>query len=100
MILPFDGGPSTKTFDGSVENDIPLEAGLGWAPDGRAVTYVSSSAGVPNLWSQPIDGGAKKKLTDFKDNGVWRYAFSRSSKQIAISRGSWTSNVVSVKDFR
>jgi Tol biopolymer transport system component len=100
MILPFEGGQPTKTFDASVENDFPLEAGLGWTPDGRAIVYVSSSGGIPNLSSQPIDGGAAKKLTDFKENGVWRFAWSRDNKQIALSRGSSTGDVVSIKDFK
>lgn len=100
MVLPFEGAGPAKTFDASVENDIPLEAGLGWTPDGRAVIYISSVGGTPNLWSQPIDGGAKKKLTDFKENGVWRFAWSRDNKQIALSRGSSTSDVVSIKDFK
>jgi Tol biopolymer transport system component len=100
MILPFDGGKLLKTSDVSMQDIIPLEASLSSTPDGRAITYISSIGGTPNLWSQPLDGGAPKKLTDFKENGVWRYAWSHGGKEIALSRGSVTSDVVLLKDFK
>ncbi|MFL6374993.1 MAG: hypothetical protein ACJ73D_10025 [Pyrinomonadaceae bacterium] len=100
LILPFEGGNAVKTFDASVQDPYPLEASIGWTPDGKALTYVTSTGGIPNLWSQSIDGGPPKRMTDFKENGVWRYAFSRDNKQVAFSRGSWTSDVVLFKDFK
>jgi Tol biopolymer transport system component len=100
MILPFDGGQPLRSFDVFVTDIIPLEAALSWTPDGRAITYCASTGGTSNLWSQPIAGGAPKKLTDFKENGIWRYAWSRDGKELAFSRGSSTSDVVLLKDFK
>jgi len=50
--------------------------------------------------SRPLDGGPPKKLTDFKENGVWRYAWSRDGKQFALTRGTATSDVVLIRDFK
>jgi Tol biopolymer transport system component len=100
MILPFEGGQPLRTFSAPGMDQTALEAAVAWAPDGRSITYVDPTGGTPNLWSQPLDGGPSKKLTDFKENGVWRYAFSRDGKQLALTRGTVTSDVVLIKDFR
>jgi Tol biopolymer transport system component len=100
MILPFDGGGPQKTFDFPMQDVLPLEASLGWTADGKAVTYVTANGGTSNLWSQPLSGGAPKKITDFKEIGVWGYAWWRYNNQRALSRGSITSDVVLIKDFR
>ncbi len=100
MILPFGGGQPLKTFAASGADRIALDAAVAWTPDGRAITYVDSTGGSPNLWSQSLDGGPPKKLTDFKENGVWRYSWSRDGKQLALTRGTVTSDVVLIKDFR
>ena len=55
---------------------------------------------MPNLWAQPIDGGPAKQLTNFKSDYINRYALSRDGKQIAVSRGSDTKNIVLIKNFR
>jgi Tol biopolymer transport system component len=100
MVLPFSGGAPLKTYDVSVPDTLPLDASLSWTSDLKALTYVTSAGGIANLWSQSVDGGAPKKLTDFKENGVWRYALSNDNKEMAFSRGSSTSDVVLFKDFR
>ena len=102
MILPFDGGSPLKTFDTVSTGNVTafLDAALAWTPSGRAITYVASAGGTPNLWNQSIDGGPPKKITDFKENGVWRYSWSHDGKQLALTRGTFTSDVVLIKDFR
>ena len=100
MILPFEGGQPLKMFAAPGTDPISWDAGLAWTPDGRGITYVDSAGGSPNLWSQSLDGGPPKKLTDFKENGVWRYSWSRDGKQLALTRGTIKSDVVLIKDFR
>ena len=100
MILPFEGGQPLKTFAAPGTDQMALDAAVAWTPDGRAITYVDSTGESPNLWSQSLDGGPPKKLTEFKENGVWRYALSRDGKQLALTRGTVTSDVVLIKDFR
>ena len=56
--------------------------------------------GVSNLWAQPIDGGAPKQLTDFKNDLIFAFDFSRDGKQLALSRGTLTSDVILISNFK
>ena len=102
MIAP-NGGAPIKTFD------IPLFSGtlsggffgqtIRWMSDGRALTYIVTRNGVSNIWSQPIDGGPPKQLTDFKSDMIFSYAWSRDGKKLALARGTKTSDVVLISDL-
>ncbi|PYV61361.1 MAG: hypothetical protein DMG97_43380 [Acidobacteria bacterium] len=94
--MPFEGGEPIKVFDALT----PIGRLIRWAPDGRAVTYIVTSAGVSNIWSQPIDGGAPKQLTNFKSDQMFWFDWSRDGKQLAVSRGTVTSDVVLISNFR
>ena len=48
-IIPSEGGEPVKQFDAILGSQTPC---IRWAPDGRAVTYVSNKSGVDNIWSQ------------------------------------------------
>ena len=74
--------------------------GLRWTPDGRALTFVDTVNGVSNIWSLPLDGGALKQLTDFKTDQIFWFDVSRDGKQLALSRGTVTSDVILIRDFR
>jgi len=75
-------------------------AGLRWTPDGRALTYIDTKGGVSNIWSLPLDGGLPVQLTDFKADQIFWFDFSRDGKQLALSRGTQTSDVILIRDFR
>ena len=97
-IIPFAGGDPVKVFD--VPSSVNLAAGLRWTPDGRALNYIDTINGVSNIWSLPLDGGPPKQLTDFKTDQIFWFDFSRDGKQLALSRGTQTSDVVLIRDFR
>ena len=98
-IIPFAGNNPVKVLDipQSVQRDA---GGLRWTLDGRALTYVDTTGGVSNIWSLPIDGGKPVQLTDFKTDRIFWYDFSRDGKQLALSRGTETSDVILIRDFR
>jgi eukaryotic-like serine/threonine-protein kinase len=101
MILSFDGGSPMKTFDTpSAAEHFARDAGIAWTPDGRGIVYIDSLGGTANLWSQSLGGGPPKKLTDFKENGVSQYAWSRDGKQLALTRATTTNDVVLIRDFK
>jgi Tol biopolymer transport system component len=101
MIVPFAGGPVIKTFDViSPVDEVALNVGIVWAPDGRSLYYVSTRDGTANLYSQPIDGGPPKQLTKFTENGMGLFNFSRDGKTIAFARDTKRSDVVLMRDFR
>jgi len=97
-IIPFAGGDPIKVLDIPVSVHGP--AGLRWTQDGRAVTYVDTINGVSNIWSLPLDGGKPVQLTDFKTDQIFWFDFSRDGKQLAVSRGTQTSDVILIRDFR
>ncbi len=98
-IIPFAGGDPVKVLD-LPRQSFTSAAGLRWTPDGRALTYIDTINGVSNIWSLPVDGGPSKQLTDFKTNQIFRFDFSRDGKQLALSRGTETSDVILIRDFR
>ncbi len=96
--MPFEGGALVKTFD--VPPTVEVDMSPKWTPDGRGITYVDRRGGIGNLWLQPVDGGAPKQLTDFKQNGIHRREWTRDGKQVAIVRGEGTSDAIMITDFR
>ena len=99
-IVPFSGGPVTRSFDispGFVPDNHPI---LRWTPDGGALTYVDESNGADNIWSQPVNGGLRKPITNFNSDSISSFDWSRDGKRLAISRGPVTTDVVLLRDFR
>jgi Tol biopolymer transport system component len=87
-VAPSAGGQPIKTFE---------ERGWMylWMPGRRMLSYLSSQNDVTNIWAQPLDGGEPQRLTDFKPGpALGLYAWSRDGKQLAVTTGSPTSDVV------
>jgi TolB protein len=98
-ILPFAGGPPSRTFAVPVAF-LGEETAFRWAADGRAIVFGVTSNGVTNLWAQPVDGSPPKQLTSFASERIFSFDFSRDGKQVALSRGTQTSDVVLISDFK
>ena len=68
-----------------------------WSADSHAVDYTDVRDGVWNIWRRPIDGSAPTQLTKFTGSDViYNFAWSRDGKQLAVTRGHSTSDVVTV----
>jgi eukaryotic-like serine/threonine-protein kinase len=99
VVLPIDGGQQpTKTFDAQLAGGF-AQTNLRWTADGRAIVYVARG-GVSNLWAQPVDGGAPKQLTNFTNDLIFAFDFSSDGKQLALSRGTMTSDVILISNFK
>jgi Tol biopolymer transport system component len=98
-IIPFAGGDPIKVLD-LPRPSFASAPGLRWTPDGRALTYIDTINGVSNIWKLPVDGGAPKQLTDFKTDQIFWFDFSPDGKQLALSRGTQTSDVILIRDFK
>jgi Tol biopolymer transport system component len=97
-VLPFEDGQPVKTF-----GYPPTAIGsvcIRWMPDGRAITYIDGANYIANIWTQPLDGGPRAKLTDFKDGWIAGYGWSPNGQQLACSRWLSTSEVILITDFR
>ena len=93
--IPASGGAPIYSF--------PVPAGLGWtrwAPDGRGIDYELTRGGVSNLWRQPLAGGTAKQITDFKSGHIFGFSWSRDGKQLAVARGSTSSDIILISNFR
>ncbi|HYJ46850.1 MAG TPA: hypothetical protein VEV81_09575, partial [Pyrinomonadaceae bacterium] len=71
-----------------------------WTPDSRALTYVDNRNGVSNIWSLPLDGSAGKPLTDFKSERIFGFNWTYDGRQLAVTRGSMSSDVFLIKGFK
>lgn len=95
-VLPFNGSAPINAFD------IPTTPWrlVRWLPDSQAITYVTISNGAANILSQPISGGATKKLTDFSSNQIFGFDWSPDGKSLACARGLETREIVLISNFR
>ena len=94
-ILPATGGEPIQKLSIPV---LPLSS-LRWHPHGKALTYLTSEDGAMNIWQQPLSGGSPEKLTDFKTDRIFAYAWSRDGRSIACSRGTILRDVVMISEF-
>lgn len=92
-VIPIEGGPPVKFFK-------LLQGSVKWTADGSGLTYIQDQSGVSNIWVQPLAGGAPKQLTDFKSDRITHFDWSRDGKQLALSRGIFTSDVVLISNFK
>ncbi len=94
-IIPIDGGKPIKVFD------LPgTEEDIRWSPDGNSLTYTNLRNGVSNIWSYTLDGKPPKQLTDFKTDYIYNFKWSPDGKNLVLARGTMTSDVVLMRDFR
>jgi Tol biopolymer transport system component len=98
-VIPFAGGEPIKILDVSVSF---RDVGLGWTADSRSIVYAEArgngDSSADNIWSVSIDGGAPKQLTNFTSGLIFAFQMSRDNKQIALSRGSQTDDVILLRD--
>ncbi|HUS10022.1 MAG TPA: protein kinase [Pyrinomonadaceae bacterium] len=104
-IIKFDDGTLVKTIDLPLTAfpgtyDILFYRGWHWSPDGRAVVYINTLGGVSNLWSQPLDGGSPGQITNFKSDRILTFAYSSDGRQLALARGSHTSDAVLITEAK
>ncbi len=95
--------------NGRVINEFPLPQGempanyacwaLRWTADGKRLTYPVQQGAAVNLWTQSIDGGAPRKITNFSDR-VIAYAWSQDGKQLAVTHQTTSRDVVLFRNFR
>jgi Tol biopolymer transport system component/DNA-binding winged helix-turn-helix (wHTH) protein len=94
-ILSSEGGLPLKIFPVVLQGP-----NIRWTANGLEIVFASMDKGVSNLWAQSIDGGKPRQITNFTSDRIFGFDFSHDGKQIAVSRGTTTGDVVLIKDFR
>ena len=94
-MIPATGGAPVHVFDwpGNV-------GGLSWSPDQKSLQYLQTRNGATNLWEQPIAGGPPRQVTNFSSGRIFSFAWSRDGKQLYLTKGDATSDVVLITNFR
>jgi Tol biopolymer transport system component len=64
-----------------------LNTGAKWSPDGGSLAYIVRTAGVGNIWLQPLDGSASHPLTNFSSGEILNFEFSANGKHLILARG-------------
>jgi len=95
MVIAFDGGTLLHQFDWPASAGEPR-----WAPTGEAIDYVLTRNGVSNIWRQNQAGGTPKQITNFESGQIFDFEWSRDGKQLALTRGSESSDVILITNFR
>ena len=91
-VYPFEGGEPKKVLD--ISDDF-----VRWTPDGRALAYIDPKY-LSDISSQPVDGGPRRRLTNFASDLMFGFAWSRDGKQLAVARGTLTHDVVLISKFK
>ncbi|HXM35208.1 MAG TPA: hypothetical protein VN920_08475, partial [Pyrinomonadaceae bacterium] len=71
-----------------------------WTADGRALTYIDTENGAANIWRYDLASGSSKRLTDFKADQIFAYAWSPDQKQLSCERGTEVRDVMIVDSQR
>ncbi len=92
-IIPIDGGKPVKIFD------LP-NSYFRWSKDSRSVLNHDTHGGVGNIWSFPLDDTPPKQLTNFKTEQIYNFDWSADGRQLVLARGTTTSDVVLINNFK
>ncbi|HLJ28913.1 MAG TPA: protein kinase [Candidatus Angelobacter sp.] len=94
VVVPSSGGDPLYT----ISADPGGTQRLRFTPDGKSLAYELNEHGVSNLWSVPLSGGDPRQLTNFKSDLIFDFAWSRDGRQLALSRGQISRDVVLLTD--
>jgi Tol biopolymer transport system component/predicted Ser/Thr protein kinase len=91
------------TAGGAPVHILPVPRGaraLRWSPDGNGLQCVLTRNGAANIWEQPLAGGPPRQITNFTSGLIFDFSWSRDGKQLFLSRGENTSDVILISNFR
>jgi Tol biopolymer transport system component len=91
------------TAGGAPVHVFPLPRGvlgLQWSPDGQGLQFLATRNGATNVWEQPLAGGPPRQITNFTSGLIFDFSWSRDGKQLFLSRGENTSDVILISNFR
>jgi len=97
-VIPFEGGPNLKLFEFNGSGTVA--ALTQWSADSKSILYTVSANNVTNIWSQPLEGGPPKQVTEFNDLFMTSFAWSHDGKQLACTRGSLVRDAILVTDLK
>lgn len=88
---------STRSYElpsTAVQKNSETQFVLRWTPDGKNISFVNDENGFANIWLLPLNGEKPRRVTSFNDNLIFSFAWSRDGKQLAVTRGTLTSDAI------
>jgi WD40 repeat protein len=95
-LIDVTAGPETPARFLTPRADIAND--IAFTPDGKAVAYNVVENGVGNVWAQPLDGSAGRRLTNFTSDQIRTFQFSPDGKSLAVARLHVVSDAVLLRD--
>lgn len=86
-----------KTFD--PPPGIYRESCLRWSPSGKGLQYLLTVGDTTNIMEQPIAGGPPRQITKFVSGRIFDFNWTPEGKELLLSRGEVSSDVVLVRDL-
>ena len=97
-VMPFDGPGELKIFEVKVSGTLQML--LRWSNDGKSILYTVNASNISNLWKLPINGDKTEQVTDFKENLISSFDWSRDGKTLACARGTLLRDAVLITDTK
>jgi eukaryotic-like serine/threonine-protein kinase len=96
-VVSLDSGTAPRLL--SVD---PRIAGNGFqfTPDGKALAYAIRENGVDNIWLQPLDGSAGRRITNFNSEQIIDFRWSPDGKNLGMLRTHSDSDVVLLQETK
>jgi dipeptidyl aminopeptidase/acylaminoacyl peptidase len=73
---------------------------LRWSPNGKGLQYLLTRSGATNVWEQPLTSGDPHQVAKFSSGRIFSFAWSRDGKQLLLSKGNESSDVILISNFR
>lgn len=97
-IISFETGEPVKTLDlPSSINPFYLAEPLRWSPNGQSLTYITTNAGVSNIFELPLNNSGNKQITNFSEQNIFGYEWSRNGRNLVFARGTSITDIVMIK---
>jgi Tol biopolymer transport system component len=97
-VIPVDGGAPAKVLE--VPGWTFENACLRWSPDGKGLQSLVTRDGVTNIWELPLSGEKPKQVTKFTSGLITDFNWEADGKQLLLTRGQMSSDVVLISNFR
>lgn len=78
--IPVEGG-QIERLTSTLENEFSI----GWRPDGKKITYLSTKSGAPQLYEMNADGTELRQVTNF-EGGIDAYLYSPDMSRLIVIR--------------
>ena len=92
-LMPIEGNTKPETLD------ISTNRTLGWHPNNKEIFYGKLSTNLVNIWIYSLSTKTSRKLTDFNTKKIEYLDVSPDGRKIAVSRGTYNSEVVKITGF-